>query len=180
MRVTWTALASAIVLLSASARATNCVPGAQTQCACPGGGSGIQICSDDGSRLGACSNCTMPAPQMMQPMQPMYAPQRPETRRNAPGLWAGGLITMVVSVVFLPVGAGMIVGGAVDDGCDKHDTGICIGGGVLAGLGLLGLAGGIVMMVIGGQRVPANGPQQAWWVPTPQISSRGGALSWTF
>ena len=31
-----------------------CVPNHQTQCACPGGGQGIQICNLDGSGFGAC------------------------------------------------------------------------------------------------------------------------------
>lgn len=31
-----------------------CVPGAQSTCACPGGGDGVQQCNADGSGLGAC------------------------------------------------------------------------------------------------------------------------------
>lgn len=31
-----------------------CVPGAQSTCACPNGGEGIQVCNDDGSGLGDC------------------------------------------------------------------------------------------------------------------------------
>lgn len=31
-----------------------CVPGAQSSCACPGGGDGIQVCNADGSGLGEC------------------------------------------------------------------------------------------------------------------------------
>lgn len=37
-----------------------CVPGATQACACIGGGSGVQTCSDDGSRLGACVGCPTP------------------------------------------------------------------------------------------------------------------------
>ncbi|HEX4512640.1 MAG TPA: hypothetical protein VH054_03865 [Polyangiaceae bacterium] len=182
MHLSKIALAAVMVLVSWRADASNCVPGAQTQCACPGGGSGVQICSDDGSRFGVCSNCTMPAPQtqmQMQPMQPMYMTQ-PPTRRSSPGLYAGGLVTMLISAILLPAGTGLIIGGAADDGCEKHDTGVCAGGGVMVGLGLLGLAGGIVMMVVGGQRVPLNAPQQAWWLPTTRPSPHGAALRWTF
>ena len=185
MRLSTSAAAAVIMALTWKAHATNCVPGAQTQCACPGGASGVQICTDDGSRYGACSNCTMPAAQtQVQPMQsmqpmPMYMP--PRTQRHSPGMYAGGLVTMLVSAVLLPVGAGLIVGGAIDDGCEKHDTGVCIGGGVMVGVGLLGLAGGIVMMVIGGERVPISGPPlQASWIPTPHVSASGGSLTWAF
>lgn len=31
-----------------------CVPGAQSSCACPNGGDGIQVCNDDGTGLGEC------------------------------------------------------------------------------------------------------------------------------
>ncbi len=90
-------------------------------------------------------------------------------------------MTTLVSAILLPVGAGLIVGGAIDDGCDKHDTGVCIGGGVMVGLGLLGLAGGIVMMVIGGERIPISAPpQQAAWIPTFGVSTGGGSLAWKF
>lgn len=41
-----------------------CVPGAQVSCACPGGASGVQVCSDDGARLGACQCAT---PQVAPP-----------------------------------------------------------------------------------------------------------------
>ena len=181
MRVTGTALVAAIVLLSWNARATTCVPGAQTQCACPGGSSGIQVCSDDGARFGACTSCTMPPPQAMQPMQTIYMPLRPATRRSSPGLWTGGIVLTVVSAVLLPAGAGMIAGGAAAGDCHHHDTDIlCGAGGTTAGIGLLGLAGGIIMMVIGGQRVPLNAPPQAWWGSTPWISSQGDALTWAF
>jgi hypothetical protein len=178
MRVTGMALAAAIVFLSFDAQASNCVPGAQAQCACPGGGSGIQVCSDDGSRFGACSNCTTPAPQAM---QTMYTPLRPATRRSSPALWKAGLVTLVVSAVLVPVGGGMIAAGAASGDCHHHDTDLlCGAGGTMAGVGLLGIAGGILMMVTGGQRVPLDGAPQAWWAPTPRISSQGGALTWAF
>jgi hypothetical protein len=34
-----------------------CVPGAQVACACPGGGTGVQVCNDEGSKLGPCTAC---------------------------------------------------------------------------------------------------------------------------
>jgi hypothetical protein len=34
-----------------------CVPGAQTACACPGGGDGVQICRADGSGFNTCEGC---------------------------------------------------------------------------------------------------------------------------
>jgi hypothetical protein len=173
--------AAVVTVLAWKAHATNCVPGAQAQCACPGGASGIQICADDGSRYGACSSCTMPAPQAQLQMQPMGMYMPPRTQRHSPGMFAGGLVTVLVSAILLPAGAGLIVGGAADDGCQKHDTGLCVGGGVMVGIGLLGLAGGIVLMVIGGERVPVSGPpQQASWIPTPGVDARGGSLTWAF
>jgi hypothetical protein len=36
-----------------------CVPGRTLTCACPGGGTGAQTCSDDGQRFGIC-NCLPP------------------------------------------------------------------------------------------------------------------------
>lgn len=46
---------------SSSSTSTTCVPGQQTWCACPGGTSGVQACSDDG-QFGACS-CTHAEPK---------------------------------------------------------------------------------------------------------------------
>jgi hypothetical protein len=180
---TWkTAIAATVFvstgLVAGDAGASNCVPGAQTQCACPGGGTGVQICSDDGSRLGACSNCTMMQQPMMQPMQPMYMPPpHVEMRRASQGLWVAGLATMLGGVVLVPIGAALVVGGVVDDSCDKHAAALCAGGSVAIGVGLIALASGIVMMAIGGTRVPVNGPpSQAWWVPAPRASG----LAWSF
>lgn len=43
-----------------------CVPGASQSCPCPGGGApGVQVCTDDGLRFGACSGCqTAPPPDV--------------------------------------------------------------------------------------------------------------------
>ncbi len=37
-----------------------CIAGEQRSCPCPGGGQGVQVCSDDGTHLGACSACGLP------------------------------------------------------------------------------------------------------------------------
>lgn len=34
-----------------------CVPGMQISCDCPGGAKGVQVCTDDGSRYGECTDC---------------------------------------------------------------------------------------------------------------------------
>ncbi len=39
----------------------NCVPGASVTCACPEGGTGVQICNDEGSGFGQCQDCSTPA-----------------------------------------------------------------------------------------------------------------------
>jgi hypothetical protein len=39
---------------SSESSGTACVPGAQSECACPGGGEGIQVCNADGTALGDC------------------------------------------------------------------------------------------------------------------------------
>lgn len=121
-------------------------------------------------------------PAQPAPMPPVWMMPPPvQTRRSSPGLWTAGLVTMVVSAVLLPAGIAMLVGGSAAGGCHKQDTDIlCGAGGTAGGLGLLGLAGGIVMMVIGGQRVPLNAPQHAWWLPTPEVSANAGSLTWTF
>jgi len=38
-------------------QAPGCVPGQQIACACIGGGSGVQRCSEDGASFGACQGC---------------------------------------------------------------------------------------------------------------------------
>ncbi len=119
----------------------------------------------------------------MQPMQPIYGPlvPRQRMRRRFPGLYGGGLAVMILGAILVPVGTGLVVFGSADGGCDHHDTDkVCTAGGATFGVGLVALAGGITMMVIGGAKVPDEGPPQAWWVPRPQISPRAGSLTWTF
>jgi hypothetical protein len=48
-----------ILVAACSSSGTVCEPGAPEPCACPGGGNGIQLCSDDGSGLGACTGCAV-------------------------------------------------------------------------------------------------------------------------
>ncbi len=87
---------------------------------------------------------------------------------------------MLIGALLIPAGAGVIVAGAADDSCEKHATGVCAGGGVMVTVGVFALAGGIVMMAIGGRKVPANQSPQAWWIPTPQLTGHAGGLTWTF
>jgi hypothetical protein len=81
-------LAAAVPACAASDAATNdpapeaaedeadnqiCVPGHQTTCACPGGGEGVQQCHEDGSGLGACTDCSAvsePPPEDPGPTDP--------------------------------------------------------------------------------------------------------------
>jgi len=39
-----------------------CVPGVQIACACPGSGSGIQVCNAQGTAFGQCTSCTSTSP----------------------------------------------------------------------------------------------------------------------
>lgn len=55
LRDTSLALAMALTPIGCGApEAPSCVPGAQVECACPGGDPGIQICASDGLSLGPC------------------------------------------------------------------------------------------------------------------------------
>jgi hypothetical protein len=70
-------------LAARDARAGACIPGAQVACACVGGASGVQVCADDGSRLGACQ-CAAASPA------PVAAPTQlpaPPTVAPAPAPW---------------------------------------------------------------------------------------------
>jgi hypothetical protein len=79
---------------SVAARASNCVPGAQSQCACPNGGSGVQVCVDDGSRLGSC-DCAGVHRLGVREMRAQRDPSlywgglfvTPPRRRGAPNRW---------------------------------------------------------------------------------------------
>jgi hypothetical protein len=62
-----TPTAAPIMSVAPADGAPQCVPGAQSACACGGGFEGFQQCADDGKRLGAC-NCAGPQRPSLVPM----------------------------------------------------------------------------------------------------------------
>jgi hypothetical protein len=81
-----------------------CVPGDQKACACPGEADGVQVCADDGSRYGACTNCATGT-------------------GGKPGTTgAGGMITVGGSGG-APGTGGSGIGGATDAGVAANDAG---------------------------------------------------------
>lgn len=112
------------------AQAGACVPGQQVACACPGGVSGVQACTSDGSRFDACA-CAAPAPVVVQQAAPppVYSqpprrsyrdeddededrPRRRHGSRPGSGLFAGGLAMTIIGGLLIPVGIALVaVGG---------------------------------------------------------------------
>ncbi len=135
----------------AAKSASACVPGAQVECACSSGKKGVQVCSDDGSRLGKCmcggARGDSPAPEL-EPKSPT------EQKRRSPALmWTG--------ITFLGLGAvgtalGIILW--VDGGDNFWDDGV--GPAVFVPTGVLLLAGGI-MTPLGAEDVSSDGGTNA-------------------
>jgi hypothetical protein len=163
----------------AATKAPGCVPGAQVQCACPGGALGVQVCAATGDHLGPC-DCA--------PARVVATDPRPMERRN-PGAYTAGLTLTVIGGIAFIVGSTWLVAlyTSNDDGsCTNADTSTakCV---VAGGVGVLGAAGlviGIPMMVGAGAMVPASSHDKTAapsWVPTTVAVSRTGAqLRWTF
>jgi hypothetical protein len=169
----------ALALSGGDARAADCIPGAQVQCACVGGGTSIQVCSADGTHLEACQCGLAVAPALA---AGAHAEAPAEPPRRSRGLFVGGLVLDILGGVLL-LGGGIAV--AASDGC-KHDEGRteCGVGGTAIVLGVLSLGGGIPMTILGARR---DAPQGAgarpgtWWFPTNvALTKRGVALSWSF
>ena len=124
-----------------------------------------------------------PAPAAAQPIvmmapppyagYPGYPPPARPTERQSTGLWAGGRVLTILGSLTLPVGGTTI---ATSDEC-KHDSQCPAGAALLVG-GSLFLSGGIVMMVMGGKRVPVT---TTGWMPTQvAVSARNMSLGWSF
>ena len=177
--------------LAHDAHAADCVPGAQIQCACPGGGSGVQVCAEDGKRLGACGNCAAPAPEAAPPMSQPMSTAAPTSGNNvvvmekqSPGMWATGLTFIISGSVFIPGGVGMMVGSSLQDSCPDI---LCVGGGALAGTGVALIVLGVVFVARGGKEVPVEVPVGAAaarprepWKPTSIAMGPQSRLEWQF
>jgi hypothetical protein len=180
-------LCGALLLLAfgRDARAGNCVPGAQAQCACPGGTLSVQVCSDDGARLGTCQ-CGVAAPPVGAGSGTSASgpTKEPATKRQSPGLFVTGLILTIVGAVAIPSGGALLIAGIAPhhDGCDDKEP-FCPAGGTLLGIGVLSLGVGLPLMIIGGKQVPDDGSGRAapWWQPTNLALSLSGArATWQF
>jgi hypothetical protein len=68
---------AAVVAAAPPARGGICVPGAQVACACAAGSQGVQVCADDGARLGACQCAAPPPPAAPAPAPPGASPPPP-------------------------------------------------------------------------------------------------------
>jgi hypothetical protein len=101
------AVFAAALALARDAKATNCVPGQQVQCACPGGASGIQVCSEDGTRLGACV-CAVPVASAATELVPGAASGPSSAAMQTTGTVAGkprGRALFLTGLVLSAVGA---------------------------------------------------------------------------
>src|SRR4051794_20914284 len=126
-------LAAACFGFAQRARAESCVPGRQTPCACVRGATGLQVCSESGTRYGPCIECSSPdAPISMLPaaQAPSFSPAPHElAAKRSVSMWATGLSLLVVGSLGVAAGIGVITAGAVLEGCDHtHGEPFCIGG----------------------------------------------------
>ncbi len=166
------------------ARAT-AYPGHRHNALAPGGTLSVQVCSDDGARLGVCQ-CGVAAPPVgaasaTSASGPMT---EPPTKRKSQGLFVTGLILTIVGAVAIP-SAGALFAAAVagkHGGCDDKEA-FCPAGGTLLAVGLLSLGAGLPLMIIGGEQVPDDGTGRAapWWQPTNlALSPTGARATWEF
>lgn len=112
------------------------------------------------------------------------AGSQPMVHQNS-GMFGGGLALTIIGAIALPSGLITAIAGALPvGGCRSgSDTTDCYAGGVLIGLGVLGLAVGIPMTVIGGKKVPADSVARGgpWWQPTSfGLSPIGSRVEWAF
>lgn len=112
-------------------------------------------------------------------------------KRASPGLYGGGIALIIAGSVSL--GLGLIVwlyGGAqnaADLSYGNAGAGTVVVGEVMSGVGVAALAGGIIMAVVGGKRVPitpttttpATTPK-ASWVPAVGATPKSVSLAWQF
>lgn len=110
----------------------------------------------------ACAAALSAPPASADP--PAAAPQ-------SPGLLAGGVVLSVAGGAAMTLGIVRIASIEACPGtCSKPQANETIGA-VVLGVGAAALAGGIVMAVVGGRRVP---PAAAAWIGAP------GGAGWTF
>jgi hypothetical protein len=100
-------------------------------------------------------------------------------------MYGGGLALTIIGAIALPSGLVTAIAGALPvGGCSEGSLATeCYAGGVLIGLGVLGLAIGIPMTVIGGQKVPADSvaSSRPWWQPASfDLSPAGSRVEWAF
>jgi len=179
LRDTLAALAS-VLLFASTAGATppaqpssapGCVPGVQVQCACPGGATGIQVCSGEGSRFEACACAPAPVVQASVTMPTA-------TRRANPGLWKAGITLMVLGEAGVAVGIAL---GSAGEGCSESHEGLCVTGGIIGVVAATLLVTGLPLAMIGGKRVPVHGPATGRdWTPSFVTAPGGGGVRWTF
>jgi hypothetical protein len=93
-------------------------------------------------------------------------------RRSESGFHIGLALTIFGGIAF-SVGASWLIAQATSDfgsGCNLDDqaTTKCVIAGTIGGLGAVGLAVGIPMMVVNGRMVPATAGSTgaSWWQPT--------------
>jgi hypothetical protein len=87
---------------------------------------------------------------------PVYGPPPILMQRRSTGLFAAGLVLVGLST-FVAIGGGVL---EVNESADKmtNPRASTTPGLALLGVGLVGMAGGIVMAVIGGKKVPVDAP----------------------
>lgn len=100
-------------------------------------------------------------------------PNGPLMKRRSTGLMAGGIVAASLG---LPV----TIVGAIGVAADGEFARTIDWAGPTLGLGLVLIGGGITMAVIGGKKVPVEGPQQASFVPEVQVGPTSAKLKWAF
>jgi hypothetical protein len=135
--------------------------------------------------MGMAPNMGMAPTMVMTPNgYVMVAPRQP-LRRQSGGLYATGLVFVILGSIMLPVGGVAVAGGAANGQCQHDSTAPCGAGAALLIGGSIFLGSGIAMAVVGGHRVPDDGSalQKAspWWRPTDvAVSPTGSRLTWQF
>ena len=186
------------------APAAVCVPGAQVECACGGGVTGFQVCSDDGARFDAC-HCPAAPPQARPPapwppgpvaLPPAYYPATPPGtlavpppapvwRKQNKGLKIAGIVMTAVGGVGTVASAlGLALSLIPQEECDaltcyeRRDAQPANTFVVALPLSAAVLVGGVVMLAVGSRRSSA---------PEPPVEPRAALIlgprsgvRWTF
>jgi hypothetical protein len=139
-----------------------------------------------------------PPPVVMQPMgmpqgnliltpngYVMMAPPQMQTHRANGGLWASGLVFLILGSVGVAAGA-VTFGAGEADSCKGDNGTFCVAGGVMLPIFGSFLIAGIPMTIIGGRRVPGPAMESRskpppWWTPVAVAPTRNGATArWEF